>query len=142
MEIFWISIFLSSTAEVFLGLPVQHPLPGTPVVSFFFRTFQMVVLATANVCLMALIDFPPSLNFKYACFSPIDSSLDFMLSTFLTLKRSLQNQNRKLRLECRHSVVLTVLGHSWAAKNTCQSHVLIILGMYTNKLILCLIFIF
>ncbi len=55
-----ITMFLSSTADVFLGLPVWDLLLSTPVVSFFLRTFLMVVLALADVCAMALIDFPSS----------------------------------------------------------------------------------
>jgi len=43
--------------NVFLGLPIGGLLLNTPVVSFFLRTFQMVVLAMANVCAMALMDF-------------------------------------------------------------------------------------
>ncbi len=38
-------MFLSSTADVFLDLPVRGVLLSTPVVSFFLRRFQMVVLA-------------------------------------------------------------------------------------------------
>ncbi|KAG7457652.1 hypothetical protein MATL_G00229460 [Megalops atlanticus] len=47
--------FLSSTAVVFLGRPVRYLLLSTPVGSFFFRIFQIVVLAMPNVCPMALI---------------------------------------------------------------------------------------
>ena len=52
-----LTMILSSTAVVFLGLPVRRLLLSTPVVSFFFRTFQMVVLAIGNICAMALMDF-------------------------------------------------------------------------------------
>ena len=80
-----LTMFLSSTAVVFLGLPVRRLLLSTPVVSFFFGTFQMVVLAIANICAMALMGFPSSLSFTIAYFSPIDSSLVFMLVTPLTI---------------------------------------------------------
>ncbi len=70
-----LTMFLSSTAVVFLGLPVRCLLLSTPVAYFFFRTFQMVEMSMAKVCAMALIDFPSSLSFTIACFSPIDSSL-------------------------------------------------------------------
>ncbi len=43
-----VTMFLSSTADVFLDLPVRGVLLSTPVVSFF----QMVVLAIASVCAM------------------------------------------------------------------------------------------
>ncbi len=46
-----VTMFLSSTADVFLDLPVRGVLL-TPVVSFFLRRFQMVVLAIASVCAM------------------------------------------------------------------------------------------
>ncbi len=58
----------------------------------------MVVLAMANVCAMALIDFPSSLSFTIACFSPIDSSLVFMLVT----------RHRTINAERRHSVLFIV----------------------------------
>ena len=74
------------TADVFLGPMVRHLLLSTPVVSFFFRTFQIVVLTMANVCAIAQIDFPSS---------PIDSSLVFMLVMPLC---SLQRQNQKLKV--------------------------------------------
>lgn len=44
-----LQIFLSSTADVFLGLQLVPVIP---------RTFQMVALAVANVYAMILIDFP------------------------------------------------------------------------------------
>ncbi len=46
-----VTMFLSSTADVFLGLPVRGVSLSTPVVSFL-GTFQMVALAIANVCAM------------------------------------------------------------------------------------------
>lgn len=49
------------------------------MVSFFFGTFQMVVLALTNVCEMVLIPVPSFLNFKMAYLSPIDSSLVYMI---------------------------------------------------------------
>ena len=64
-----LTMFLSSTADVFLHLSVQDLLLRIPVVSFFFRTLQTVVLAMVNFCVMAMIDFPSSLSFKIACFS-------------------------------------------------------------------------
>ena len=58
--------------------------------SFFFKTFQVVVVqAIPNACAMALIDFPSFLSFKMACFSPKGSSLVFM-SSFLTQMQSSQ----------------------------------------------------
>ncbi len=39
-----VTMFLSSTADVFLDLPVRGVLLSTPLVSFFLRRFQMVVL--------------------------------------------------------------------------------------------------
>ncbi len=45
-----VTMFLSSTADVFLDLPVRGVLLSTPVVSFFLMRFQMVVLAIASVC--------------------------------------------------------------------------------------------
>ncbi len=47
-----VTMFLSSTSDVFLDLPVRGVLLSTPVVLFFFRRFQMVVLAIASVCAM------------------------------------------------------------------------------------------
>ncbi len=47
-----VTIFLSSTAGVFLDLTVRGLLLSTPVVSFFLRRFQMVVLAIVSVCAM------------------------------------------------------------------------------------------
>ncbi len=47
-----VTMFLSSTADVFLDLPVRGVLLSTPVVSFFLRRFQMVVLAITSVCAM------------------------------------------------------------------------------------------
>ncbi len=47
-----VTMFLSSTADVFLDLPVRGVLLSTPVVSFFLRRFQMVVLAIANADLL------------------------------------------------------------------------------------------
>ncbi len=76
-----LTMCLSSTADIFLGPQAQRLLFNTPEVSVFFRTFQMVVLAIINVCAMALVDFPSSLSFRVACFSPLDSSLIFMLVT-------------------------------------------------------------
>ena len=55
----------------------------------------MVVLA--NVCAIALIDFPSSLRFTIACFSPIDSSLHLHVQPFNS-KCSLQGKNPKLKL--------------------------------------------
>lgn len=81
----FLTMFLLLTADVFLGLPIGYLLLSTPVVSLFFRAFQMVVLARANVCAMALIYFPPTLRFTIACFSLIDSSLVFMLVKILTM---------------------------------------------------------
>ena len=53
----------SSTAGVFLCLPVRCLLLRTPLVSFFIRTVQMVVLAMANVCfVLAPTDSPSSLS--------------------------------------------------------------------------------
>ena len=74
-----LTIFLPSTTVVFLGRPIQCLLLRSPVVSSFFRTFQIVLVAMPNACPMALIDFPYFLSFKIASFSSIDSSLVFML---------------------------------------------------------------
>ncbi len=52
-----VTMFLSSTADVFLDLPIQGLLLSTPVVSFFLRRFQMVVLAIASVCAMVSLIF-------------------------------------------------------------------------------------
>ena len=52
-----LTMFLSSTAVVFLGRPVPCLVVSTPVVSFFFRTFQVVVLAMTNAYAMALFNF-------------------------------------------------------------------------------------
>ena len=64
----FLTVFCHQLLMLFLCLPDRHLLLTTPVVSFFFRTFQMVVLAMANVCAMALMEFPSSLSFKIACF--------------------------------------------------------------------------
>ena len=59
----------------------------------------MVVLARANVCAIALIDFPSSLSFKMVYFSLMDSSLVCILVIpFYTTITSLQWQNSKLKL--------------------------------------------
>ncbi len=47
--------FLSSTADVFLDLPVRGVLLSTSVVSFFLSRFQMVVLAIGSVCAMVCL---------------------------------------------------------------------------------------
>ncbi len=52
-----VTMFLSSTADVFLDLPIRGVLLSTPVVSFFLRKFQMVVLAIASVCAMVCLIF-------------------------------------------------------------------------------------
>ncbi len=52
-----VTMFLSSTADVFLDLPVRGVLLSTPVVSFFLRRFQMVVLAIASICAMVWLIF-------------------------------------------------------------------------------------
>ncbi len=52
-----VTTFLSSTADVFLDLPVRGVSLSTPVVSFFLRRFQMVVLAIASVCAMVWLIF-------------------------------------------------------------------------------------
>ena len=92
-----LAMFLSSTADVFLGLPVGH-----------FRTFQMLVLAMANVCAMALIDFPSSLKFTIACCSPIDSSLVFMLVPLLNAVCTCKTYPAQSETERRHSVLFIV----------------------------------
>lgn len=58
------TMLMSSTAVDTLGWPVLCLLVSLPVVSVFFRTFQIVVLAIPNGCAIALNDFPSSFNFK------------------------------------------------------------------------------
>ena len=63
------TMFLSSTAVVFLGRPVRCLLLRMSAVLFyliFFRTFRVVVQAIPNACAMALIDFPSFLSFIMA----------------------------------------------------------------------------
>lgn len=62
-----VSIFLLSKCNVMPSPPLFQCL-----VSFFFRTFQIIVLAMPSVFSIALIHFQ-----FIACFSPIDSPLDF-----------------------------------------------------------------
>ncbi len=76
---------------------------STPVVSFFLRRFQMVVLAIASVC---AIDWFFIFSQLHNCsFLPIDTSLVFMLVTHLTnYKCSLHGSET----ERRHSVLFIV----------------------------------
>lgn len=53
-----LSQWLSSVVVVFYGQPVPWLDVGAPVVSLFFRTFLIIVLAMHNACAMALIVFP------------------------------------------------------------------------------------
>lgn len=75
----YFTMFLSSTAAVFLDLVFQWLLLRKTVVSLFFKTFQMVVLAMGNVCLKAVMDFPSSLSHAFD-FHP-DSFLVLMFVT-------------------------------------------------------------
>ncbi len=109
-----VTMFLSSTADVFLDLPVRGVLLSTPVVSFFLRRFQMVVLAIASVCAMVWLIFH-LLSASIARFSPIDTSLVFMLVTRLTnYKCSLHGSET----ERRHSVLFIV----WIINRTHQGN--------------------
>ena len=60
----FLTMILLSTAVVFLGRPVRCLLLSMPAVSFFFRTFQVVVRVIPNACAMALIDYPSFLSVK------------------------------------------------------------------------------
>lgn len=60
---------------------VQSLILTTPMVSFFFKTFQEIILLF-NDCALALINFPSFLSWKMACLSPTYSSLVFMLVLF------------------------------------------------------------
>lgn len=60
-----LALFTSSTAVDILGRPVPcFLLRSTPVVCFFFRTFQIIVVASLNVGAIALINVHSSLSFK------------------------------------------------------------------------------
>ena len=93
-----LTMFLSSTAVVFLGLPVQRLLLSTPVVSFFFRTFQMVVLAMTNVYAMALIDFPSTLSFTIAFLFTHRHLYGFLVGYTSNFNYNLHRQNPSLKL--------------------------------------------
>ena len=80
--------------QLLIRRPVWYLLLRTPVVTVFFRTFQIAILAMANVCVMALIDFPFSLSFKIASLIPINSSW-FLLFNY---KCNWWRQNPKLNL--------------------------------------------
>lgn len=56
------------------GFFLDFPLLGTPVVYFFCRQCQMVVLAMVMFQAMALIRIPSHLSFITARFSPGDNS--------------------------------------------------------------------
>ena len=99
----WIASYTPS-----LTVDLFDVLLSTPAVYFFFRTFQVVVqlvvvqvVVQPNACAMALIDLPSFLSFKMACFSPKDSSLDFML-VFFKHKCSLHRQNPRLKPRVDH----------------------------------------
>ncbi len=99
-----VTMLLSSTADVFLDLPVRGVLLSTPVVSFFQEIPNGCTCYCQCLC-NGLIDFSSSLSFTIARFSPIDTSLVFMLVTHLTnYKCSLHGSET----ECRHSVLFIV----------------------------------
>lgn len=91
----FLTMFLSSAANVLLGLLLWCLLFGTPLIYFLFRAFQMVVVAMANICAMALIDFPSCLSIRIARFTPTDSSLVFMFIATFTLK--MQSAQKKIQ---------------------------------------------
>ena len=98
-----LTMFLSSTAVVFLGRPVRCLLFSTPAVSFFFRTFQVVVQAIPNVCPMALINFPPFSKLKNGLlFSQRLLSGHHVGFSFLTQMQSSQAKP-KTETKSRHS---------------------------------------
>ena len=68
----------SSTADVFLHLPVWHLLLSTPV--FFSSSWHSKWLYLLwPVFVQWQTDCPSSLSFRCACFSPVDSSLTSLL---------------------------------------------------------------
>lgn len=101
-----LTMFLSSTDDIFLALSVWCLLLSKTVVSFFGK-FQMVVPAVANV--MALTDFHLNFSFRIASFPPIHCTLAFML-----IKCSL-----KLRGDILSCLNTRVLQHHWATRDTC-----------------------
>lgn len=76
--------FLSLTIVEFLGQPILCLVVSTPVITFFFRTFQLVVLSVLNGCVTSLIDFPSFLSW---------TSLFFLLNN----KCSLYRQNKYIK---------------------------------------------
>ena len=69
---------------------------------------------------------------KWLAFLPIDGCLVFTLVTPFQLWMQFAKANPKAETKSRHSVlfigwIIYVIGHTWAAKNTCQSHVPIFL---------------
>lgn len=71
-------ILPSATLGVFRGLPGLLMLQSLPVHSFFFRTYQIVDLATPNALAISLRDLFSFFSAMMASFTGIDSSLDFM----------------------------------------------------------------
>ncbi len=76
-----VTMFLSSTADVLLGLPVQSLLLSTPCGFFLLQDIPNGCTGYGQ-CLWQWL-FPSSLSFTIAYFSP--SSLVFMLVTRLTI---------------------------------------------------------
>ncbi len=79
-----VTMFLSSTADVFLDLPVRGVLLSTPVVFFLPQEIPNGCTCYCQCLCNGLIDFSSYLSFTIALFSPIDTSLVFMLVTRLT----------------------------------------------------------
>ena len=95
-----LTMFLSSTAVVFLGQTVWCLFLSTLLVSFIFRTFQ-VVQAIPNACAMALNNFSSFLNFKMACFACSGLHIG---SSFRT---QMQSAQAKLKAKSRTIYCLT-----------------------------------
>lgn len=72
-------IIISSTAVVFLGRPVWCLFLGPPVVSFFCKTFQALVLDVPSFCAVLLNGFFCSLGLQISCFWGVVTPLVFMI---------------------------------------------------------------
>ena len=119
-------MFPSATAVVFLGRPVRCLLLSMPAVSFFFRTFQVVVQAIPNDRFLSFSELQNGLLFSQRQLSGLHVGL-----SFLTQTQSSQTKP-KAKTKSRHSELFIVYpinltGHMWATRNTCQSHVPILL---------------
>ena len=87
----------------------------------FFGTFYVVV--------QAILSF---LSFKIACFSSKDSSLGLDVGLSFLTRMQPSREKTQAKTKSRHSKLFTVSpinlrGHIWATRNTCQSHVPILL---------------